>query len=55
MLKIFLRAAIAPARWLAVALLLLLIAACAAGSAAPADNAKDHGFYGSVTGGWSHP
>jgi hypothetical protein len=47
-------AAIAPARWLAVAGLLLLVAACAAeNSADPSDNSKNHGFYGSVLGGWT--
>jgi hypothetical protein len=55
MLKILLRTPIVPARLLAVAGLLLLVGACAAASAGPSDNAKDHGFYGSVTGGWSRP
>jgi hypothetical protein len=36
-------------------LLLLLLAACAGGGADDSDNAKNHGFYGGVTGGWSHP
>jgi hypothetical protein len=55
MLKILLRTPIAPTRWLAIAGLLLLVGACAAASADPADSAKDHGFYGSVIGGWSQP
>jgi hypothetical protein len=47
-------AAIAPARWVAVAGLLLLVAACAAeNSADSSENAKNHGFYGSVLGGWT--
>jgi hypothetical protein len=57
---------ICPHRWsralkrlpgrLAAAGLLLLAAACATGdSAGDTDNAKNHGFYGSVTGGWTHP
>jgi hypothetical protein len=58
MLKIFLygrrQAPIAPVQLLAVAGLLLLVAACAAGSSTDAsDNAKNHGFYGSVLGGWT--
>jgi hypothetical protein len=37
-------------------LLALLLAACTAGSNADdSDNAKNHGFYGGATGGWSHP
>jgi hypothetical protein len=37
-------------------LLALVLAACATGgSADDRDNAKSHGFYGGVTGGWSHP
>jgi hypothetical protein len=40
----------------AVALLLLLLAACAGGGAADnSDNARTHGVYGGVTGGWSRP
>jgi hypothetical protein len=40
----------------AVAGLLLLVAACAAaGSADDPDNAKNHGFYGSVIGGGVPP
>jgi hypothetical protein len=33
-------------------LVLLLLAACA-GGAAPSADARDHGFYGSATGGWT--
>ena len=34
----------------------LALAGCAAGSGSgDTDNAKSHGFYGGVTGGWSHP
>jgi hypothetical protein len=39
-----------------VLLLALWLAACTSGgSADDPDNAKNHGFYGGVTGGWSHP
>ena len=43
--------------FLRLALLLVLsLAACAAGSSADeSDSARTHGFYGGVTGGWSHP
>jgi hypothetical protein len=34
--------------------LVLLLAACAAGSGGDSsDNAKNHGFYGSTSGGWT--
>ena len=42
-------------RRLALLLALLLAACTAGGSAGDADNAKNHGFYGGGTGGWSHP
>jgi hypothetical protein len=39
-----------------VGALLLLVAGCAASSSADdSDNAKNHGFYGGMAGGWSHP
>jgi hypothetical protein len=51
-------APVKPRSWLRpLALLLALwVAACAAGgSADDPENAKNHGFYGGLTGGWSHP
>ena len=43
--------------FLRLALLLVLsLAACAAGSSADgSDSATNRGFYGSVNGGWTHP
>jgi hypothetical protein len=36
----------------AILVLVLLLAGCA-GGAAPSADARDHGFYGSATGGWT--
>jgi hypothetical protein len=38
-------------------LLALLLSACTAAGSSTDDsnNAKNHGFYGGVNGGWSHP
>jgi hypothetical protein len=45
------RRPIGLARWIAVTAL-LLVAACAAGdTAGNSDNDRNHGFYGTVTGG----
>jgi hypothetical protein len=43
--------------FLRLALLLVLsLAACAAGSSADGSaSARTHGFYGGVSGGWTHP
>ncbi len=42
-------------RLVIVGLLLLLAGCTAAGSGNNSDNEKNSGFYGGVTGGWSHP
>jgi len=42
-------------RRLVLALALWLAACTSGGSADDSANAKNHGFYGGVTGGWSHP
>jgi hypothetical protein len=42
-------------RRLVLALALWLAACTSGGSGGDSDNAKNDGFYGGVTGGWSHP
>jgi hypothetical protein len=43
--------------WLGLVLALMLAACAAAGSGDNADSAKNHGFYGGGSGGWTelHP